>query len=86
MTGLYVVEKPWNQQPATRASALRVMQRLAPDLVAMLGLTDEADDGPLTDAEGRRLCRECGHVMRLDRTTCRRPECPAGPGARGGAR
>jgi hypothetical protein len=74
------LDMPYNQQPATRAKAVRVMQRLgASDLIEVLGL----DDTPATPTEpgtptGRNTCPTCHQPLNADGRACRRVRCATG--------
>jgi hypothetical protein len=75
------VDRPYGQQPETRAAAVRVLHRLdATDLIPALGLDNWTP--PVVD--GRATCRTCGRQLPADgRKACRSRLCAAGPDARG---
>lgn len=79
---------PYNQQPETRAQAVRVLNRLgAADLIEVLGLDDDQPSGSRFASDGRRLCPACEYPLPTDgRAGCRRNECERGPKSRGARR
>ena len=52
------VDRPYAQQPATRAAAIRYLERKGcTDLLAMLGLVEEPPPSPECPVCGRRLTK-----------------------------
>jgi len=78
------LDEPYNQQPATRAAAVRVLQRLgAADLIEILGLDDTPPPpGPTptgtNHGDGTLRCSKCRHRTRAD-GICRRKTNCGGP-------
>ena len=79
------LDRPYAQQPATRAAAVRYLTRTGNvDLIEVLGLADEP--GPLV-VGGRQCCPRCRKPLPDPITNgghkpCRRPACLAAGGAR----
>lgn len=74
------LDRPYAQQPATRAAAVRFLERTGNgDLIAMLGLVDEPKP---TVVGGRQLCPRCGKplpdpIANGGHKPCRRAACRA---------
>lgn len=58
------VDRPYGQQPETRAAATRYLERTGnTDLIPLLGLDDQADEETVVDEDGRRVCPTCGKPL-----------------------
>lgn len=74
------LDRPYAQQPATRAAAVRVLERTGnADLAEVLGLVDEP--GPLV-IDGRQACPRCHKplpdpIANGGHKPCRRRACVA---------
>lgn len=84
------IDRPYAQQPATRAAAARVISRQdqAELLLAMLGLVDKP--GPLV-IDGQQACPRCEHplpdpLLHGGHRPCRRRACVTAAAEEAGAR
>lgn len=72
------LDRPYAQQPATRAAAIRVVSREpeADMLLAMLGLVEEETPvgAGYEVVKGRMVCTSCSRPVRLD-GICRKRQC-----------
>lgn len=69
------LDRPYGQQPATRAAALRVLEaRDALDLVEALGLGPEPERPAYIFIGGRQRCAVCWAPVRAD-GVCRQRVC-----------
>jgi hypothetical protein len=77
------LDKPYGQQPETRAAAVRVLRRQpdAEDLMAILGLDDveleRPEPPPYVVINGRTCCATCRQQVRAD-GVCRYRNCAVG--------
>lgn len=79
MTDFQKLDRPYAQQPETRAAAVRVLERMgAGDLVDVLGLDQVEPERPRVIKMGGRLkCAVCWCPVRGD-GICRQRKCGGG--------